>query len=47
LLDDAPAWHRSSEAGRAAMTRRGLGASAAAYRAMVAFVLRAETGGLA
>lgn len=47
LLDDAPAWHRSSQAGLAAMTKRGLGASVAAYRAMVAFVLRAETGGLA
>ena len=47
LLDDAPAWHRTSQAGLAAMTGRGLSASAAAYRAMVAFVLRAETGGLA
>jgi glycosyltransferase involved in cell wall biosynthesis len=47
LLDDAPAWHRSSQAGLAAIAGRGLGASAAAYRAMVAFVLRAETDGLA
>lgn len=47
LLDNAPAWHRSSQAGLAAMNRRGLGASAAVYRAMVAFVLRAETDGLA
>lgn len=47
LLDDAPAWRRTSQAGLAAMTGRGLSASAAAYRAMVAFVLRAETDGLA
>lgn len=47
LLDDAPAWHRTSQAGLAAMAKRGLSASAAAYRAMVAFVLRAETDGLA
>ena len=47
LLDDAAAWCRLSEAGRAAMKGRGLGASAATYRAMVAFVLRAETDGLA
>ena len=47
LLDDPAAWRRLSEAGRAAMAGRGLGASAATYRAMVAFVLRAETDGLA
>jgi glycosyltransferase involved in cell wall biosynthesis len=47
LLDDPPTWRRLSEAGRAAMARRGLGAAAAAYRAMVAFVLRSETDGLA
>jgi glycosyltransferase involved in cell wall biosynthesis len=47
LLDDPEAWRRLSDAGRAAMARRGLGASAAAYRAMVAFVLRTETDGLA
>ncbi|MES2043248.1 MAG: glycosyltransferase family 4 protein [Pseudomonadota bacterium] len=47
LLDDPVTWSRLSEAGRTAMAGRGLGAAAAAYRAMVAFVLRAETDGLA
>jgi glycosyltransferase involved in cell wall biosynthesis len=47
LLDDPMAWRRLSEAGRAAMAGRGLSASAATYRAMVAFVLRSETDGLA
>lgn len=47
LLDDPVTWSRLSEAGRVAMAGRGLGAAAAAYRAMVAFVLRAETDGLA
>jgi glycosyltransferase involved in cell wall biosynthesis len=46
LLDDPAAWHRLSEAGRAAMARRGLDASATAYRAMVAFASHADAGRL-
>ena len=46
LLDDPAAWRRLSETGRAAMTGRGLGASAATYRAMVAFALRPDAGRL-
>ncbi len=45
LLDDPVAWRQLSEAGRTAMTGRGLSASASAYRAMVAFASRAGAGG--